>query len=66
MKNKILATVSLLVLMAAMPAMAETESKLSPEHSTADHMEEDAKEAWEDIKNDTSDAYEKIKATLIG
>ncbi len=69
MKNKTLATVSAIALISTAPVLtqavrAQTENKT--ETSTSGSITEDAKEAWENIKSDTSDAYEEVKATLIG
>lgn len=69
MKTKTLASISVIALMAAMPAVANeaavTKKDTRVERSSGD-MSEDAKQAWKDIKEDTSEAYEEIKATLIG
>lgn len=75
MKNKILTTVSVIALMAAAPALADTQikagtspepgSKAAAKQSTGD-FSKDVENAWEDIKNDTSEAYKDIKATVVG
>lgn len=65
MKNKILATVSLVALTGALPALAET-AKTQTETSTTGNIVDDAKTAVTEIKKDTSKAYETIKATLVG
>jgi len=69
MKNKFLITVSILAIMNAVPAFAETaksQTQTKPEISETGNIVEDAKTAVKDIKKDTSKAYDKIKATLIG
>lgn len=67
MKNKILATVSIITLMGANPALAETnKTQTKPEASSSGDISEDAKEARGNMKSDTSEAYEEIKAIVIG
>jgi hypothetical protein len=73
MKKQILATVSLVALLAAAPAYAEGAKESSADKST---LSEDVSKAWEDTKESvseaadsvaegTKDAYESIKATLV-
>jgi uncharacterized protein YrrD len=70
MKIKILATASVIALMASLPALAETavktQTEINSERSTSGDFSKDAKAAWKDVKKDASEAYEEIKATLIG
>lgn len=69
MKKKILATVSVIALMGALPALAETaktQTEINAEASTTGNIVDDAKVAIEDIKSDAAEAYDEIKATLIG
>ena len=69
MKAKILTTVSVIALMGPVMALAETtktQVELNSEAATSGHIKEDAKEAWKDMKKDASNAYDEIKATLIG
>lgn len=69
MKNKLLITASILAILNAIPALAETtktQTEIKAEASTTGNIVDDAKIAIEDIKSDTAEAYEKIKATLIG
>ena len=69
MKNKILATVSVIALMGTLPALAETaktQTGIKTEASTTGNIVEDAKVAIGNIKSDTAEAYDEIKATLIG
>lgn len=78
MKTGILMAVSALACAAAIPALAadagngmksqtsmEPGSKAAAEQSTGD-VSQDVKKAWEGIKEDTTEAYEDIKATFIG
>lgn len=69
MKNKILATVSVIALMGALPVLAETavktQTQTNAESSTTGNIVEDSKEAWKNMKSDTAEAYDEIKATLI-
>lgn len=69
MKNRILATVSIIALMGSIPALAETaktQTEIKSESSSTGNIIEDAKIAGKIIKNASSDAYEEIKATFIG
>ena len=69
MKNKLLITASILAIMNAIPAFAETvksQTQASPEVSTTGNIVEDTKIAVKNNKKDTAEAYENIKATLIG
>ncbi len=69
MKKTILTTVSVIALMGALPALAETaktQTEINAEASTTGGIVEDAKTAVDDMKRDSSEAYEEIKATLIG
>lgn len=69
MKKAILTTVSVIALMGALPALAETvktQTEINAEASTTGNIVEDSKEAWKNMKSDTSEAYDKIKATVIG
>jgi sporulation protein YlmC with PRC-barrel domain len=72
MKNNIIATVSVIALMATAtsPALADTKSpapgsKAAAEQSTGD-FSKDVDNAWKDMKHDASEAYEDIKATIVG
>lgn len=70
MRVKILATASVISLMASLPTFADTAAKaqteINSENSTSGDIGKDAKAAWKDVKKDASEAYEEIKATLIG
>lgn len=69
MKKTILTTVSVIALMGAMPALAETaktQTEINAEASTTGNIVDDAKAAVKDMKSDTAEAYEEIKATLLG
>lgn len=69
MKNTILTTVSVIALMGAMPALAETaktQTEINAEASTTGNIVDDAKAAVKEMKSDTAEAYEEIKATLLG
>lgn len=69
MKNKLLISVSILTILNAIPALAETvktQTQAGPEVSGTGNIVEDAKTAVKNIKKDTAEAYENIKATLIG
>ncbi len=68
MKMNILATVSAIAVLAAMPAIAadtQAQVKTSTEAGTTTDLKTDIKNAWKDVKEDTSQAYEEIKATVI-
>ena len=69
MKKTILTTVSVIALMGALPALAETakpQSEIKAEASSTGNIADDAKVAIKEIKKDTAEAYETIKAMLIG
>lgn len=71
MKNNILAAASVIALMGTMPAMAQAEEPnkrvmSNAEATTTGHITTDAKTAWENMKDDTSEAYYDIKAVIIG
>jgi hypothetical protein len=66
MNTKILTTVSVIALMVSFPALAETKVKAEGSVQTTNSVQTDVKNAWEDIKKDTSTTYENIKASLIG
>lgn len=72
MKTQILATVSAIAILASGPALAENNAKTkanvdaSAESNTTNSLQQDAKEAWQNIKEDTAEAYENVKATFIG
>jgi hypothetical protein len=60
MKKIILTTVSVIALMGALPALAETaktQAQTNAEASTTGNIIEDAKVAVQDIKKDASKAY---------
>lgn len=63
MNIKILTTVSVLALMTAAPAYADNSNNNQP--SKTNSVSEDVNHAWEDIKDDTSEAYKEIKAFFI-
>lgn len=66
MKTTILATVSVIALMGAMPTITKTVHAQTPaEKSASENMADDAKEAISDIKEGASDAIETITATYI-
>lgn len=69
MKNKFLTTVSLFALIGATPALAgeiivQQESAADP--ASKGNIVDDAKVVVDKVKQNTADAYEDIKATLIG
>lgn len=70
MKINILATASVIALMASWPALADTtvkaQTEIKSEKNSSGDIGKDAKKAWKEIKKDTSEVYEEIKATLIG
>lgn len=71
MRNKILSAISFMALVAAMPALAQTaksQTQINAEKSTNGASAADTKKTtvWEGMKTDTAEAYEKIKATIIG
>lgn len=70
MKIKILTSVSVIALMASLPALADTTAKtqteINSEKSTSGDIAKDAKAAWKEVKKDSAEAYEEIRATLIG
>lgn len=70
MKNKILTTVSVIGLMGALPALAETVTTQTQKNSkvctTGENILNNTKTVIEDINSDASKAYKTIKATLIG
>lgn len=69
MKTKILATVSVIALLSAMPIMAvadNVQTDVNTEGSSTGNIIEDAKIAGETIKDASVVAYDEIKATLIG
>lgn len=66
MKTTILATVSVLALMGAMPMMMNTAHAQTPKEKTAaENMAADAKEAINDVKESASNEIDAIKATYI-
>ncbi len=78
MKTKLLAAVSVLALIGAGQAIAETQIKTTTQtEASAPTLKQDAKRAWEDTKENVSqaadnvsdaatDAYESIEAAVIG
>ncbi|MCB9980382.1 MAG: PRC-barrel domain-containing protein [Rhodospirillales bacterium] len=69
MKKTILTTVSVIALMGALPALAETtksQAEINAEASTTGNIVDDAKVVIKDIKDGTVETYDNIKATLIG
>lgn len=69
MNKTILATASVIALVISMPAVADTSAKTkteaSAETNTTGDIGNDAKEAWKNIKEDASEAYEDIKAVFV-
>lgn len=65
MNTKLLTGVSALVLLTAAPAIALAQSNQNPPPSTTGSVSEDASRAWNNIKQDTAEAYENVKATFI-
>lgn len=66
MKKHILAKASVLALMAAAPAYAETTAtQFKSEQSQLDKLEADTKAAIADVKSNAAETYEKIKAEFI-
>lgn len=65
MKNTILMTASVIALLAAAPAFAETKAKISAQQNTTGNVAADVEKAWEDVKENTAEAYENVKAAFI-
>jgi sporulation protein YlmC with PRC-barrel domain len=69
MITKILTTASVLALMVSSPALADnttTNTNVKAETTTSGSVSTDAKAAWKDLKDDTAEAYESVKAVFIG
>jgi sporulation protein YlmC with PRC-barrel domain len=73
MRKHILSTISLLSLALAMSASAfaedsvsKSQAEINAEASTTGHISKDAKEAWKDVKHNTKQTYEELKATFVG
>jgi sporulation protein YlmC with PRC-barrel domain len=68
MHKRILVTASFIALSSNIPAIAadvHAKSETAVETKTTGDVKTDAKEAWKNIKEDSAEAYEKIKAVLI-
>ncbi|HRQ60073.1 MAG TPA: PRC-barrel domain-containing protein [Alphaproteobacteria bacterium] len=66
MKMNLIAAVSAIAILVSVPALAEnTAAKTSVENKTTGSVSTDVERAWEDIKADTSETYENIKAVFI-
>lgn len=66
MKRQMLATASVLALMATTPTYAETTAtQPKSAQSQLDKLEADTKAAFAEVKSDAAEAYEKIKAEFI-
>ena len=66
MYKTILATASALTIFASMPAVAaENGQATAPKAQKSRDVSEDAKEAWQNVKRDASNAYEDIKAVFV-
>lgn len=64
MNTNLIATVSLIALLASAPVMADT-TKTSADVKTSGSVSTDIDRAWKDIKEDTSQAYDNIKGVFI-
>lgn len=66
MNTKVLTTVSAIAVLVAMPALAaNTSANASANTQTNTGFKADVKNAWENVKDDTAQAYENIKAVFI-
>lgn len=67
MCKTLLAAASVIALMASSPALADTNAnnQTPAEASTSGNITKDAKKAWNNMKEDASEAYEDIKAVFI-
>ena len=44
----------------------KSQSEINAETSTSGNISKDAKKAWKDVKKDTAEAYEEMKASFVG
>ncbi|MCF8495707.1 MAG: hypothetical protein K9G62_03465 [Alphaproteobacteria bacterium] len=65
-RNILLLTVSVISLATTIPIFAQTQSNNPGQTQTRNTLNQDANEAWNDIKEDSAEAYESIKATVLG